>query len=51
MPILFISLNETFNQKIKQYGYHSKTMKIQDYQPNPNKKTYEIEIPIEGYNK
>jgi len=38
MPIIFISLNETFTEKIKQYGFKAKTMKIQDYVPNPNKK-------------
>jgi O-acetyl-ADP-ribose deacetylase (regulator of RNase III) len=42
MPIIFISLNETYTQKIKQYGFEAKTMKIQDYIPNPNKKTYYV---------
>lgn len=40
MPIIFISLNETFNQKMKTQGYESKTMKIQDY--NPIRKTYYV---------
>ena len=38
MPIIFISLSETYTEKIKQHGFESKTMKIQDYIPNPNKK-------------
>lgn len=42
MPIIFISLSETYNEKIKQYGFEAKTMKIQDYIPNPNKKTYYV---------
>ena len=40
MPIIFISLSETYIEKIKKYGFEAKTMKIQDYIPNPNKKTY-----------
>lgn len=40
MPIIFISLNDTFTKKIRQYGFEAKTMKIQDY--NPNKKTYYV---------
>lgn len=42
MPIIFISLSETYTQKIKQHGFEAKTMKIQDYIPNPNKKTYYV---------
>lgn len=42
MPIIFISLNETFTEKVKTYGLEAKTMKIQDYIPNPNKKTYYV---------
>jgi O-acetyl-ADP-ribose deacetylase (regulator of RNase III) len=42
MPIIFISLSETYTEKIKQYGFEAKTMKIQDYIPNPNKKTYYV---------
>ena len=42
MPIIFISLNETFTEKIKKYGFEAKTMKIQDYIPNPNRKTYYV---------
>jgi O-acetyl-ADP-ribose deacetylase (regulator of RNase III) len=40
MPIIFISLSETYTEKIKQYGFEAKTMKIQDYVPN--KKTYYV---------
>jgi len=42
MPIIFISLSETFTEKIKQYGFEGKTMKIQDYVSNPNRKTYYV---------
>ena len=42
MPIIFITLSETFTEKIKKYGFEAKTMKIQDYVPNPNKKTYYV---------
>lgn len=40
MPIIFISLNSTFNEIVKQCGYEAHTMKIQDY--IPNKKTYYV---------
>jgi O-acetyl-ADP-ribose deacetylase (regulator of RNase III) len=40
MPILFISLNESFNQKMKLHGYECKHMKIQDYEPI--RKTYYV---------
>jgi O-acetyl-ADP-ribose deacetylase (regulator of RNase III) len=42
MPIIFISLSETYTEKIKQHGFEAKTMKIQDYIPNPNNKTYYV---------
>jgi len=42
MPIIFISLSEIYTKKIKQYGFEAKTMKIQDYIPNPNNKTYYV---------
>lgn len=42
MPIIFISLSNTYTEKIKLYGFEAKTMKIQDYIPNPNKRTYYI---------
>ena len=40
MPIIFISLNEIFTEKIKKFGFEANTMKIQDYIPNPNRHTY-----------
>ena len=40
MPIIFISLSDTFTEKIKSYGFEAKTMKIQDF--IPNKKTYYV---------
>lgn len=42
MPIIFISLSDTYTDKIKNYGFEAMTMKIQDYIPNPNKKTYYV---------
>lgn len=42
MPIIFISLSESFTEKIKSYGFYARTMKIQDYKPNPNRRTYYI---------
>jgi len=42
MPIIFISLSETYIEKIKQCGFEAKAMKIQDYVSNPNKKTYYV---------
>lgn len=42
MPIIFISLSDSYIEKIKQYGFEAKTMRIQDYIPNPNKKTYYV---------
>lgn len=40
MPIIFISLSDTFTEKIISCGFEAKTMKIQDY--IPNKKTYYV---------
>lgn len=42
MPILFISLNEIFVNKIRECGFEAKNMKIQDYKPNPNRVTYYV---------
>jgi O-acetyl-ADP-ribose deacetylase (regulator of RNase III) len=42
MPIIFISLDDTFTEKVKHYGFEAKTMKIQDYIPKPNRKTYYV---------
>jgi len=33
MPIIFITLSETYAEKIRQHGFESLVMKIQDYQP------------------
>lgn len=40
MPVIFISLSQTFNEKMKLYGYETKTMKIEDY--IPIRKTYYV---------
>ena len=42
MPIIFISLSETFTRKMNAHGFEATTMKIQDYIPTPNKKTYYV---------
>lgn len=42
MPIIFITLSETFCEKIKEYGFEAKTMKIENYSPKSNKRTYYI---------
>jgi O-acetyl-ADP-ribose deacetylase (regulator of RNase III) len=42
MPIIFISLNDTFTQKIQKHGFEAKTMHIQDYILNPLRKTYYV---------
>lgn len=42
MPIIFISLSEQFIEKIKQYGFEAKKIKIQDYIPKLHKKTYYV---------
>jgi O-acetyl-ADP-ribose deacetylase (regulator of RNase III) len=40
MPIIFISLSDTFTEKTRSRGFEAKTMKIQDYVPN--KRTYYV---------
>jgi O-acetyl-ADP-ribose deacetylase (regulator of RNase III) len=42
MPIIFITLSDTFTEKIKEYGFEAMNMRIQDYIPNPNRKTYYV---------
>ena len=41
-PIRFISLSDTFTEKIQQHGFDAYTMKIQDYVPDPNHRTYYV---------
>jgi O-acetyl-ADP-ribose deacetylase (regulator of RNase III) len=40
MPIIFISLNNTFIEKIKQQGFEAFQMKIEEFQPKPLRRTY-----------
>jgi O-acetyl-ADP-ribose deacetylase (regulator of RNase III) len=40
MPIIFISLSDTYTDKLIKYGYDAKTMLIQDF--IPTKKTYYV---------
>lgn len=42
MPIIFISLSETYIEKVKQCNFDAYLMKIENYIPNPNRKTYYI---------
>lgn len=42
MPIIFVSLSDIFVNKIKEHGYDSKLIKIEDYVPEPNKKIYYV---------
>lgn len=42
MPITFISLNKTFIEKVKLLGFEGYTMRIQDYIPKENRKTYYV---------
>ena len=42
MPIRFITLSETYANKIRQHGFDAQTMKIQDYVPRPGVKTYYV---------
>jgi O-acetyl-ADP-ribose deacetylase (regulator of RNase III) len=35
MPIIFITLSESYADKIHQHGFDARFMKIQDYQPRP----------------
>jgi O-acetyl-ADP-ribose deacetylase (regulator of RNase III) len=42
MPIIFISLNETFIELVKKNGFHGELIQIQKYIPNTNKKTYYV---------
>lgn len=42
MPIIFVSLSESFNQRMRDNGFEAKTIKIQDYIPKPNRKTFYI---------
>lgn len=42
MPIIFVSLSETYTHKISQHGFEAKNIKIQDYVPSQTKKTYYV---------
>ncbi len=42
MPIQFVSLNEEFITKIKKYEFEAYLSKIEDYIPDPNKRTYYV---------
>lgn len=42
MPIKFISLNNTFLEKIKEHGYNTSYSKIEDYIPVLFRKTYYV---------
>jgi O-acetyl-ADP-ribose deacetylase (regulator of RNase III) len=42
MPILFITLSESYAEIIQHHGFEAKVMKIQDYIPNPSRRTYYV---------
>jgi O-acetyl-ADP-ribose deacetylase (regulator of RNase III) len=42
MPIKFITLNHSFVREIQKHGFQAEMMRIKDYVPNPNRKTYYI---------
>ena len=42
MPLIFITLNYSFIAKIKNHGFRAEMMRIKDYVPVPNRKTYYI---------
>lgn len=42
MPILFVSLNEKFAEKMAGHGFDSYVMKIQDFRPPSGRKTYYV---------
>jgi len=42
MPIKFISLSESYSTEIRKNGFEAMTMKIQDYNTDPQKHTYYI---------
>ena len=42
MPIKFVSTNEIFIEKIKEYGFDAQNIYINEYVPDPNRKTYYV---------
>lgn len=42
MTIIFISLNNKFNEICRNHGFKAINMRIEDYIPNSNKKTYYV---------
>ena len=42
MTIIFITLNDSYAEKLRDMGFEANVMKIQDYVPNPYKKTYYV---------
>ena len=42
MPIIFITLSDTYVSKVKEHGYEAHQMKIQDYKPTNTRKTYYV---------
>jgi O-acetyl-ADP-ribose deacetylase (regulator of RNase III) len=42
MPILFISLNERFCEKMREQGMDARMMRIQEYIPSPYRRTYYV---------
>ena len=42
MPLIFISLNDAFTEKIRLHGLEAYTMRIQDFVPRPQTKTFYV---------
>lgn len=42
MPIIFVTLSPTYAQAIQNHGFSAYVIKIQDYIPDPSKKTYYV---------
>lgn len=42
MPIIFITLSETFAEKAHSFGFTASVQKIQDYVPNKTRRTYYV---------
>jgi len=42
MPIIFITLSETYAAKVRLHGFEAHVMKIQEYVPKINRPTYYV---------
>lgn len=42
MPIKFVTLSETYADKVRVHGFEAETIRIEQYVPNPDKHTYYV---------